>query len=371
VSTAKDQAIDTANARDGFPTPSEGVRRRLPVLTNSQAKTFRRCAREHFYAYILGYRTATLEEALYFGDLLHAGLEVWWLAKMHGGEPLEAAIEALRGKARDEYDLVRAGALLQGYDARWTDEPFEVLAVEREFRAPIVNPETGAASRTYEAAGKLDVVVRDTRDNLVKMIEHKSSSEDITAGSTYWKRLILDSQVSTYFAGGKAAGYDIAECVYDVIGKPGQRPASVPLVDELGCKIVLDASGARVRTKTGKWRETGDTAQGYVLQTRPETPDEFRQRLTAVIAESPDRYYQRGTVVRLEEEERDAAHDLWATARLIREAELAGRHPRNADACERWGRLCAYFPVCTKTASLEDVALYRKVEHVHEELDAA
>ncbi len=241
-----------------------------------------------------------------------------------------------------------------------------VLAVEREFRAPLVNPETNAPSRTFDLGGKLDVVVE--HQGLTKLIEHKTTSEDIAAGSDYWKRLTIDPQISTYFAGGKASGYDIAECIYDVLGKPGLRPGQVPLTDEFGVKIVLDASGERVRTQRGQWRQTGDSAQGYALQTRDETPDEFRARLTEHVAENPDRYYQRGSVVRLEQEEADAAHDAWATARLIRDADLAGRWPRNPDACVRFGRTCTFFDVCTGTASLDDATRFKRVAHVHQEL---
>lgn len=342
---------------------------RLPVLTNSCMRVFRRCSREYLYTYQQGYRSAVEAEALRFGSLVHTALEAWWLADDDAAR-LDAAIEAMRPHVADEFDLVRAGVLMQGYDARWSGERLDVIAVEAEFRAPLINPETGAASRTYELGGKLDVVVRDRSDGLVKLVEHKTTSDDIGIGSDYWKRLMIDPQISTYFAGGKAVGHDIAECIYDVIKKPGLRPSAVPLTDEHGCKIVLDANGERVRTQKGTWRQTADTALGYVLQTRPETPDEFRERLTAHVAENPERYYQRGKVVRLEAEELDAAHDAWATARLIRDAELANRWPRNPDACVRYGRTCGFFDVCTGTASLDDAARFRRVENVHEELSS-
>ncbi len=339
----------------------------LPVITNSQMKTFRRCAREHQLSYTLGYRPAQTAEALRFGTLLHLGLEAWW--KAPEGERLEHALAALDDGESDAYERARASAMLRGYDARWCDEPYDVISVEAEFRTALVNPESGAPSRTYVLGGKLDVLVVDRRDGRPRLVEHKTSSEDISDGSDYWKRLLLDPQVSTYFAGSRALGHEIAECVYDVLGKPGQRPSSVALRDADGSKIVHDASGERVRTKDGKkWRESGDTALGYVLQTRPETPDEHYERVLAAIAEDPSRYYRRGKVVRLEAEEADAAHDAWHTARMIREAELAGRWTRNPDSCVRFGRTCSFFPVCTGTASLDDPTLFRRVENPHEEL---
>jgi hypothetical protein len=327
-------------------TATVNARVRLPVITNSEVRTFRRCARERHLAYGLGYRSVHRAEPLRFGSLMHVGLEAWW--HTDDGIRLDAAIEAIGPHAEDEYELVRAGVLLQGYDARWADEPLAMIAVEREFRAPLLNPETGAPSRTYELAGKLDVIVRDMRDRLVYILEHKTTSEDIGAGSAYWQRLQLDPQISTYYAGAKAAGFDVAGCVYDVIGKPGLRPAKATPPD------------ARKYTKQGRL---------YANQReQDETPDEFRQRLVEAVAAEPDRYYQRGTVVRLEAEERDAAFDVWQTARLIREADLAQRWPRNPDACQRFGRTCSFFGVCTGTESLDDTTLFRRTDNVHEEL---
>lgn len=203
--------------------------------------------------------------------------------------------------------------------------------------------------------------------------EHKTTSEDVSLGADYWKRLKIDQQISNYFVGARALGFEPDGCLYDVIRKPSIRPStSVPVLDEDGVKVVRDAAGERVRTKDGKkWRETGDAAQGFVLQTRDETPEEFRERLRASIAEAPDRYYARGTIVRLDEDERDAAFDAWQTAREIREAELADRWPRNPDACVRYGRTCEYFPVCTREATLDDPALYQKKASVHSELEGA
>lgn len=341
---------------------------KLPVLTNSQMRTFRRCPREHQFAYTLGYRQAAEPEALRFGSLVHHGLEAWFRAEDRA-TAIDAAMSAIAEHSADPFDTVKAGVMLHGYDVRWRNESMRVIAVEAEFRAPLVNPETGKPSRTFDLGGKLDAVVE--HEGQIKLVEHKTTSEDIGPGSAYWKRLSIDPQVSTYFAGGKAIGHEITECIYDVLGKPGIRPKDVPLTDDAGTKIVLDANGTRVRTKAGKWRETADTAKGYVLQTRPESLDEFGQRLAEHIAANPDRYYQRGTVVRLEQEEADAAHDAWATARLIREAEIANRWPRNPDACVRYGRECGFFGVCTGTASLDDPSLYRRTDNVHEELTEA
>lgn len=343
------------------------------LLTNSRKKTARRCLREHQLQYDLGYRSVHQADELRFGSLVHLGLEAWWLAVQRGTTPeerLSAAFAAMQGEA-DPFERAKAEVLLAGYEARWgaDAEQYEVIGVELEFRAPIRNPSTGAASRTWRAAGKLDALVRHLPTDRVLIVEHKTSSEDITPGSDYWLRLRIDGQVSDYFAGAEALGHTADGCLYDVLGKPGIRPGTVPLTDEDGLKIVVDASGNRVRTKDGKrWRQTADAAEGYLLQTRPETPDEYRERIVELVSQQPDRFYQRGEVARLDADLEEARFDTWQIGKLIREAQLAGRAPRNPDACVRYGRKCAFFDVCTGAASLDDPTRFVRLDNVHPEL---
>jgi len=198
--------------------------RPLPMLTNSRLKCYRRCPREHHFSYRLGYRPAVEAEAMRFGTLFHRALEAWWRATDERLAAALAVLEQAIGDGSDPFEVAKARALMTGYHARWIDEPYEVLEVEVEFNAPLTNPATGSRSKTWALAGKLDVIVRDQRDGRVLIIDHKTASEDISAGSSYWKRLRLDSQISTYCVGGKALGYDVAGFVYDVIAKPGLKP---------------------------------------------------------------------------------------------------------------------------------------------------
>jgi hypothetical protein len=327
-------------------------RRHLAILTNSEMQTFRRCSLEHHLAYELGIRPLGHDEALRFGSLFHVGLEAWWLAYRQPEMQLAAALGAMQPLALDDYDYARAECLMRGYDARWAQaEDIEVLAVEREFRTDLRNPVTGAKSRTYALAGKLDAIVRNHGDGRVYIVEHKTSSEDIGPGSRYWERLRIDGQVSTYFAGARALGYEPAGCLYDVIGKSRHAP------------LKATPEESRKYTKTG---------QLYAAQRdRDESAEEYGLRLASAITEDPDKYYRRGFVVRLESDERDAAFDAWQTARLMREARATGIHARNVSSCERYGRMCGYFDVCTHAASLEDPTRYARVDNVHPELVAA
>lgn len=337
----------------------------MHLLTVSEMKAYRTCARYHHIRYRLGYRPTSEANPLSFGKLTHTGLEVWWNTRDLDSTLL--SVQPAPGMEYDPYEQVKVECLLEGYHCMWASQDLEVVAAEVEFRTRLVNPQTGAPSKTFELGGKIDVVAQNRRG--IWIVEHKTTSEDISQGSEYWLRLRLDAQVSTYFVGARALGHDVQGCIYDVIKKPALRPSTVALTDESGCKIVLDQSGSRVRTKDGKkFRETGDTAAGYVLQTRPETPEEFRARLREDIASNPEKYFARGEVVRLEDDELDAAADTWATARQIRDSEIQARYPRNPGGCVQWGRTCEFFGVCTRAASLDDPTMFRLVERAHEEL---
>jgi hypothetical protein len=310
---------------------------RLKVLTNSELSVFRRCQREHHYSYRLGYRATEDVESLRFGSAIHLGLEAWWR-----GQGLVAAIESATGGTVDPYEAAKLRVLLRGYDARWGGEHHDVEGVEVEFTAPLVNPETGAPSRTYTLGGKIDVLLKNG------LVEHKSTAMEIGLGSTYWRKLTLNAQISTYYTGARALGVDVDHCLYDVIRKPALRP------------LKATPEEARKYTKDGRL---------YANQrAEDETAEDYEARLTEEVAANPDRYYQRGVVVRLEADERDAQLDAWQLVRSMREAELAGRHPRNTDACERWGKMCPFFDVCSGVATLEDEARFVRVDNVHQEL---
>jgi len=355
----------------------------LPVISNSEMKTFRACRRLHHMQYDMLYRLAVEPEALRFGSLFHRGLEAWWIAKRSGVvEPLAHALEVVRADPgeSDAFELVRAEELLRGYDCRWGDEPIEVVGVEVEFTASIVNPATGAASKTYRLGGKIDALARYADGRLVT-VEHKTASSDIEPGSDYWRHLRLDVQIGTYLVGARALGHEPAECLYDVIGKPATRPLkATPEESRKYTEAKPERACGACRGKGAKAGETcpkcegvgrlpGEPSRLYAGQRETdETVEEYRARLREHIAENPDRYYVRGTIVRLDEEEADDAYDRWATAREIAEARRLHRHPKNPDACIRYGRICDFHDVCTRTASLDDPARFRRAETAHEEL---
>lgn len=368
----------------------------MEILTNSRAKAFRRCARLEQISYQQGYRPRETAEALRFGDLVHVGLEAWW--RTEGEGRLVAAFLAVAAREADDFARAQVEELLRGYHFRWADEGIVPVAfldgtvgVEVEFRAPLVNPETGAPSRTYELGGKLDVLAHDA-DGRVVIVEHKTSSENITTGSAYWQKLRMDSQVSTYFTGAEALGHPADACLYDVIGKPHIEPAKATPMEARkytlpkfkACPACAKKGGiesaphtiegvtCEADPETGKRRLMTDPGGRLyaAMRDRDETPDEYRERLRADIAERPEAYYQRGEVVRLERDLHEYQLDTWQTAQTMRDYRRLQIAPRNPDACAQFGRLCSFFDVCTGAASLDDAQRFERLDHVHPELAA-
>jgi hypothetical protein len=322
----------------------------LPILSNSRLKDARACQRLHHYKYGLQYRPVDEGEALRFGSLWHKGLEAWW-STPRDDERLSAALQALCAGDSDPFDRVRAEAMMVGYDARWLSEMehYEVIGVEVQFRAPLVNPDTGAPSRTWQLGGKVDALVLDRRTGHTQIVEHKTSSEPCGPGSDYFKRLRLDSQVSIYYRGVEALGIKPDSVLYDVALKPGLRPyKATPL-------------------ESRKYKK--GTGELYANQREnDETPSDYRNRLIEAIAAEPNEYFVRAELVRLEGEMVEAMADVWQTGRVLRENELRGFYPRTVEACVRWSRTCPFFPACCGEASLDDASLYRQIEDPHPEL---
>lgn len=324
------------------------------LLTKSRASTARSCAREHHLRYEQMIVPIKDEDGpLGFGTLVHGALEVYWLAVKAGDDRAtdEAVLSIQRAEA-DDFDKAKALAMVSGYAASleasgfWAR--FEVVEVEPEFRCDLRNPETGAPSRTWTLAGKIDGIVRERATGLLYLVEHKTSGEDVSPGSPYWGRLRLDPQIGIYYRGAAALGYEVSGCVYDVLAKPRIRPAKATPEDK------------RQYTKAGAL---------YANQRdRDETPDEYLARCTEAIASDPAAYYVRGEVHRFEDELAGLDADLWSLGRMIREGQLAGRAPRNPDACQRYGRWCSYFDVCTGDADLDDPTKFTRLESPHPEL---
>lgn len=346
------------------------------ILTQSQLKAARTCARLHKYRYIECRLPIQASGPARFGTLFHHALEQWWSAyQLAGDDRLGISLHALSAleESVELEDQVIADELLRGYHARWQDEPLVTELVEHEFTMPLVNPMTGRASRTYTLSGKIDAKVQDTRDNRTYLVEHKTTTSDISEGSGYWQRLRMDGQVSVYYN----AFPDVAGCIYDVIRRPGQRrykatpEAARTFTKGKPCKLCKAHMRAYSPPECPVCHGSGfeEPPRLHANQrAEDESLDDFRQRVREAISTDPDAYFKRGIVVRLQEEMREHQLDVWHQANLMREMANDGVHPRNPDACIQFNRQCDYYDVCTGVASIEDERLFKIGTKSHPEL---
>ena len=359
------------------------------LLTHSRMQANKTCPRKHWFRYELGVRPDTSGKPLRMGRAYQLGLEA-----RDNGEPVDKAVEiatrdyeALPSWASTEeaihawlIERETVARLLESYYWRWavvddaknSSDPLgveKVIAAEVPFEIAIRNPETGKPTTNFKLAGKIDAIVR-LMDGRMAVKENKTTSDDLSPESDYWKRLRIDQQISTYYIAARELGHDITTVIYDATRKPAISPCQIPLVDADGVKIVLDSKGERVRTKDGKkWRETGDAGQGYTLQSRIETPHEFGERLTLDITEEPDRYFARMEIPRLDADLDDFRWELWQQQQQLRESQKAGRWFRNTSACVGFGK-CEYFDVCTNAIDVMNTTPTGmvRVDDIHPEL---
>ena len=267
---------------------------------------------------------------------------------------LAAAIAAINQAVTDDLTRAKIRALMRGYDAQYYARysNAEILAVEPEFIFRLPNPSSSGVSKSFDYAGKIDVIILD-RDQ-VKIVEHKTTSDSVDPTSQYWDRLTMDSQISAYHLGAIELGHDPQSCVYDVIRKPGLSPReSIPMLDDDGKKIVVDVGGERVYKSNGEPRESADTSRGYAVQTRQETIDEYEDRLTDDIASRPEFYFGCHEVGRFNSDLVEFLEDAWATSQQILYFRNRNVWPKNPNACTAYG-ICPYFGLCAGHKSISD-----------------
>lgn len=330
----------------------------MELLTHSRMSSFKGCRKAHYFGYEKGLRRTIDAKALRMGSAFHAGVEVLGL----GGD-IQKACEAAYleyGDCPENYDQHEwnlesetVARLVSGYEWRWKTMPLEYIAVELPFNLPLINPETNGFSKTFELAGKIDAIVR-MEDQRIAVKETKLFGDDISTDSDLWPRMRMDQQISLYLNAARRLGHNVETVLYDVARKPTIKPSNVPILDELGVKIVLDSHGDRVKTAGKLWRQTGDTEKGYVLQTRAMTVEEWGNKLTDDIVARPDYYFARVEIPRMEADLKEFDQEAWEVGKSIRDAQLKSAHYRTVSktTCS----FCSYFSLCSSGAELGSVA---------------
>jgi RecB family exonuclease len=300
-------------------------------LTTTRLAAYRRCPRQHLYRYELGLSRIREQAPLRLGAAFHSGLE-----SHNRGADAETAIQ----RATADYEVLPDWAdplewiieretihqLLAGHFWRYSQDDLVFVEVERAFDIPLVNPGTGATSRTFTLAGKIDGIVR-LGDGRLAVLEYKTSGEDISADGEYWMRLRCDPQISQYVLAARAIGHDVATVLYDVTRKP------------------------TIRLR------------------KNESVEEYSSRLLTDIGQRPDYYFARREVPRLEDELAEYQHELWQQANQLRDSQRCNRWFRNISKMTRG--YCQFAPLCLHSVNVKaDVPPpgFERLVDVHPEL---
>lgn len=280
-----------------------------------------------------------------------------------GRSPLTAALDAIAAfPTPDEVSQIQAAkarGLMIGYDHRWSSVVWETLSTEEVFQLPIINPETGAQSRTFTQAGKFDGVARFSGQTY--LVEHKTTSEDIVEpNATYWKRLAIDAQVSSYALANWQAGRKLDGTLYDVIRKPAIRPKELSKPDRQKIIVAKMYFGYAVPNEVLESIAVGGQSRECAWL--------YAARLASDCIENPQKYFQRKIIPRLDADLVEFAQELWDVGQSVIEARRHNRHYRNSDACMTYGTPCTFLGICSGHDS-PDSERWAKAELVHNELD--
>jgi len=192
------------------------------ITTQSLWQTFQRCEKRAEWQYIHRLRPKKIPEPLEFGTLFHQCMEIWYgrhqlpeafrAPEMIFGiiqktiddyyprwsEAVEPETGIIKKDDAESFRHLRSRllmtAMIHAYIRKYPEEPWRILAIEKEFRVPIRNPETNKSS-PYDLVGKIDLLVFDKETEELVIVDHKTAK---TIDSNYILGLELDLQVHLY-----------------------------------------------------------------------------------------------------------------------------------------------------------------------------
>ena len=289
---------------------------------------------------------------LRFGSAVHQFLECWHKHR-DLAQVLDLIDRSYPNRATDD-DQLRdwhlATAIMKGYAALYPVEEFSVVELEKKFEGEIVNPATGANSRSFTLAGKVDGIVRIGDEHF--LLEHKTAS---ILDSGYIERLWTDFQIILYcWYVEQALGIRVSGVLYNIAVKAKLQQSK----GETEAEYEARRAELIAKSKTGK-----TTAKRRM----PETDDEFQARLAVKYTEPTMfhrelLYFSRDRFAVLQAE-------LWELTQNFLDARRRDTWYQNTSQCFQYGRPCAYFPLCRSDFSPLVRDNHYRIEPPHTELN--
>ncbi len=321
------------------------------TTTYSMWSLFRNCRKAFDWRYLQHLAPLERDANLSFGSLVHRGLETWHRDRDLSGV-LDIVDRALSGRNQNESerrDWHLATAMLRGYVARYAEEEFEVVALEKTFEGRIVNPATGADSRSFVLAGKVDGIVRIGAEHY--LLEHKTAR---TIDSSYLERLWGDFQVTLYsHYVEETLGVPLAGVIYNVLAKAQLKQGDGETEEE------FEARRAELIAKS----KSGKSSAKRKL---PESDEEFQARLAAKYAD-PEMFHRERLFVSRDQIQ-SLRSELWELTQAFLEARRRGAYYQNTSFCFNFRRPCTYFALCRSGGSPVVIENFYERRPPHEEL---
>lgn len=305
------------------------------TTTYSMWRSFRDCRKACKYRYFDNLSPLARARTLVFGQLIHNCLELWHrcrnltlVIEMINASYPKRTVPDTEGEAQlSEWHL--ATAMMIAYTLRYSREDFSIVALEQGFIGPLFNPETGAESRSFLLAGKVDGIVK-MPDGRFYLLEHKTASQ---IDGSYLERLWTDFQITLY-AGylEKTMNLRIAGIIYNVLTKAKLRQGRGETEEE------YEARRAELIAKS----KTGKTSAKRKL---PESDEEFQERLA--VKYSDPAAFHRETLFLSRDRFVELQSELWELSKALLDARRRNAWYRNTSQCFQFGRPCAYWPICS------------------------
>lgn len=323
----------------------------IMTTTYSMWRLFRNCRKACQWRYIEELVPLEKEHSLTFGSLIHDCLELW-----HRDRELPSVLDhidrACPDRGRDDRQLQDwhlATAMMSAYSERYPKEEFEVVDLEKKFEGKIINPATGAPSRSFTLGGRIDGIVRIGDQYFI--LEHKTAAF-IDAG--YLERLWTDFQIILYaWYAEQALGIKISGILYNILVKAKLKQSK----GETEAEYEERKAELIAKSKTGR---------SSAKQKMPESDEEFQARLAFKYA-SPEMFCRQTLYISRDQFETLQA-ELWELSQAFLDARRRNVFYQNTAFCFQYGRPCAYYPLCSSGGNPNVIAnLYQKRE-AHEEL---
>mgnify|MGYP001492362306 CR=1 FL=1 len=218
-----------------------------------------------------------------------------------------------------EMTLRVIGALANGYKQCHAEFLSDVKVVESEqdFTVPILNPDTGAPSKSVVMYGVVDKLIH--VGGALWVIDHKTASR-----MPEREYLRINAQGDIYLLAYRCRAYECTGIIWDYVRKP------------------------------------------QIKQTQKESEADYITRLSEDIAARPEFYFLQVMSKRWQEDLKASAIDTWQTHTMLMDCHRRNIWPRNTGACNGIYGTCEYLQVCAEDNELTRGAYEKRVRRVPE-----